>query len=300
MWETQFEAIGTHWWIGVEDERLSEDQIQALSQMEKICRYFEQKWSRFLPESDLTLLNKNQDSRVEIESELAEMLELGLSMQAFTNNAFNVNLGSVLEGHGYDAQYSFQKNEVKLQRSRGSFSVIREKGNTGKIWLKRDGFVQFDLGGVGKGYLIDKIATWLRKNEIQHFLIDGGGDIFGTLHKDGRGWNLGLQHYADLESVIGQVELKNSALAGSGSYRRRVGEFHHLIDSRTKKPTSRTLAVFVTGENALMTDVVATALSVSDPECWPGLRRECGVEYCVVLADERLVVSEGWAGELFA
>jgi FAD:protein FMN transferase len=296
MWKTQFEAIGTHWWIGVEDEELSADQTQALSHIENICREFETKWSRFLPESDLSLLNKNQKSRVEIEPELGEMLAVGQQMHELTRGAFNVNLGSVLEGHGYDAQYSFKKNEEKLQKARGSFSVTKKAG---KWVLERDGFVQFDLGGVGKGYLIDKIATWLQKQQIRHFLIDGGGDIFGTVHKDGRGWNLGLQHYGDLESVIGQVELKNSALAGSGSYRRRVGEFHHLLDSRTKKPTSRTLAVFVTGTNALMADVVATALSVSDTECWPILREKCEIEYCVVLADESLVTSPGWQGELF-
>ena len=80
------------------------------------------------------------------------------------------------------------------------------------LWL--DGPVVFDLGGMGEGYCIDRVADILETSGYAHYLVDGGGDIYATTKRDGGEWRVALEYPGKADTAAGMVLLKNEGVCG--------------------------------------------------------------------------------------
>lgn len=278
------DGLGTHWQILIDQKETSAGLL--LSIRELVAR-FEQKYSRFLPESEINLIGRSNKTRLVISSNLAKMLHFGLILKKLTNGAFDLNIAAVLESNGYDSDYSFTKKDISTHSG--------DYGLSGRTLVKR-GLVKLDLGALGKGYLIDLIAKFLQREGIKNFLINGGGDIYATCKANDQSWRVAVEHPVYSDQAIGVVELKNQALATSTSQKRKFGNFHHLLNSRTQRPIDDVLSVSVLAPSAIVADGIATAIFVSSSSDRPMIAGKLKAEYFVVFPDLGFQVSPGFPG----
>ena len=281
MFSFEGDGLGTHWQVLVDESEVSADLGNMI--IDKIG-VFEKKFSRFLPESEVNILAANRKSEIEISDDLAKMLEFGLSLKKVTQGAFDPDMDGVMSSFGYDGTYTFRRKPIP---TKGDFEL---KGNI----LSKNGTVKLDLGAFGKGYLVDQIAKFLKKEGLEHFLVNGGGGVYASTKADGSPWLAAIEHPLDPDRAIGEVRLDNHALATSSSQKRRIGDFHHLISARTHLPINNVLSVSVLAPTAMVADGVATALFVSTEEIWSKISEKLKIEFLVVFPDLSFKKSSGF------
>lgn len=224
-----FQALGTVWYIecfeNIEDYR----KLEIKHYLEKYILDFQNKYSRFLHDS---ILNKYNRGEVELDcdEDLKNMIEMGEQFKIETDGIFDINIKDRLEEMGYG---KLEKNNIR----------------------------NIDLGGIGKGYLIDKIKNILEeKFNLKYFLINGGGDIYLTSDND-KEVELYLQHPVEENKFIGSIKIKDRAFCCSSSFKRswiqNGVEQNHFISDRPVIAAS-----YVVGDNATEADVYATVLCI--------------------------------------
>lgn len=283
-----FSGLGTTWSIMVDHTNFSKKDQHVLIDC---ASDFENKFSRFKDTSEVGRLN-NATDQFTISHELKEMFTLGLKLNKLTNGYFDLNINKLITGLGYDKQYSFKQDREAIDTKRGSFEI---KKNT----FQKKGLVETDLGSLGKGYLIDKLARLLKSQAYSFFLIEGGGDIYATTKKDNSSWNIALEHPLDPQTAIGQVSLKNQAITSSSSQKRKTNDFHHLLDPKANRPSNNLLFVSILASNAFLADALATAMFVTPQEYWPNLIKNFEFEYLAVNPDMSFTNSPRFSRYLF-
>ncbi len=220
----------------------SEEQLRALAmkafaEVERI----EETYSRFLEESELSHLNTQLGQWVEISDEFYGLIHFGESVRTQTRGAFDLTVQSILEGWGYDSMYSL------TEKAAGETGKIELRASSGDDAAAVKISQPIDLGGLGKGYAIDRIRALLedQKNggELEHYLIDAGGDLYAKGEAADGPWAMIFEHPLDAKKAIGEVEVDGFALACSSPLRRRWRNKHHLVEPRSKTPAGELLAV---------------------------------------------------------
>jgi thiamine biosynthesis lipoprotein len=165
--------------------------------------------------------------------------------------------------------------------------------------------MSLDLGGIAKGYSIDRALHVLQQSGIQQALVNAGGDIrcLGT-KPDGSPWRIGIQH-PRRPGVLGVVELQNAAITTSGDYERffvrddasthEEVRYHHLLDPQTGMPARGCQSVTILTKTAEAADVYSTAVFIMGPE--QGLafiEEDPDLEGMIVRADGGIVTSSGF------
>lgn len=284
-----FEAIGTHWHISLDGEEISEGLKEAI--LSEVTA-FEERFSRFLPGSEVNAFRDSAPGDYEISEELAVLLQRAQELRLLTNGTYDPAVGELLEKAGYDSSYSFEESreasEFRLPRW-----TLKERA------LTIDGPAAFDLGGIGKGYCIDKVANLLQDQGSRYFVVDGGGDMYATVKRGGGGWKVAIQYPGKPDLAAGVVELRNEAIAVSDSYRRRWGNWHHIVDPRHRQAIKETAGVVAVASNAWNADCMTSALFLSEREYWKPASEKYDAQYIVFRGDGTSLVSKDWRGELF-
>lgn len=254
-------------------------------------------YTRFQPTSELSVMNANSGKWFEVTAEFFMLIEQMLKLSRETNGAFDPTVIDFLETYGYDPQYDFSKldnpdldnNVRQMATKRASWRDIElDKDN---LRVKLHPGQRIDLGGIGKGYAID--CAYEKLNQFKNFLVDAGGDLRVKGHNEqGEPWQLGLVHnHNDAKVTIGRVESTGIALASSGSWARKVRQFHHIIDPRTGRPTNTLKTAFVTAADAATADSWATAIFV-DPSLAETL--PAGVEALLIDTQDQATSTAGF------
>lgn len=282
--ELTVEALGTQVRI-VCVSLLNVDDV--MNRVVEECRRIESSFSRFVEGNELSRLNGSLGEWVDVSDELYDLLVFGHDLFERTEGAFDMTVGSLLEGWGYDDAYSFKEGES------GSLGRIEFEG--GRVRVS----APVDLGGLGKGYALDRMNDIL--NEVDHVLLDAGGDLLVRgLDADGKRWRVALEHPTDLSKAIGVVEVSGSlALASSSPAKRRWGSRHHLVDPKNEAPADNMLAVYTQAQEAMMADAYATALFALGFEAAQHRLSEFPVEAMIVSPQGAMARSAGFQGELF-
>lgn len=284
-----FEAIGTHWNITVEDRALSKTEKNA------ILAYiddFDRRLSRFKPESEANRFREAEAGTYEISLEFARLLERADELRHLTAGRFDPAIAKLLETAGYDATYSLQpKNET------GSF-VLPEWHLSGTT-LKISGPITFDIGGIGKGYCIDKVAELLKSFGLRYFLVEAGGDAFGTTKASGEPWRVALEYPGRPGIAAGLTFLTNSAIAASDTFRRRWQNWNHIVDAKAGTPVASLIGAVAIAPNAWAADCMTSALFFANEATYPEAARRYQAEYLIFKDDNQCLKSASWSGELF-
>jgi FAD:protein FMN transferase len=183
-----------------------------------------------------------------------------------------------------------QRNEFPTEEQ---LAEVRAASNWNGIRLTSTGIIKhvpqasIDLGGIAKGYAIDRALDVLRQAGVRGGLVDVGGDLacFG-LQPSGQPWLVDVKD-PDLPGAFVRLQVVDRAVATSGDYARRIviagKRYSHIIDPRTGRPADAARSATVVAPSALVADVWATALSILGPGGFERLPK--GVEALLVTAD---------------
>ena len=278
---TVFEIIIVH------DDRYYAHQA-AWDAFEELAR-LEQELSRFIENSDISRINSLAAGQPLVLGPAAfECLQLCTRISAETDGAFDITIGSLMECWLNKGKSTRTPSEAELDAARqltGMHLVkLDEAGHT--VQLKA-GPVYIDLGGVGKGYAVDRMAGLLRDWSIDTALVQGGASSVTTLGvpPDMEGWPLTLSSPGNSRQVLARLSLHDRALSGSGL---RKGQ--HIIDPRTASPVAGRVAAWACAATAATADALSTAFMVMDPEA---VKQYC-LDHPEVLA---VILLEGRGGE---
>jgi thiamine biosynthesis lipoprotein len=248
-----FEAIGTHFWIEIFDDIIDEELEATKNRLELLCSTFNQDYSRFRADSQISILNRER-RLVDPSAECRALLSYGKALYLRTHTTFNILTGHILEARGYDAQYSFKATDgadaPSVCNPLTDLTISKSEINLacGNV----------DLGGFGKGWLIDKLSDDLKTHGIEHFLVNGGGDMYATSEVNGEALTIYLEHPTIAEQYLIETKLLNQGFAASSPFKRRwkSGEktYHHII-AQGDVPE---IATFVKAPSAVDADAFAT------------------------------------------
>jgi thiamine biosynthesis lipoprotein len=285
QWE--FEAIGTHWWIGVYGP-LDAAQLEAVRHRIALrIERFDATYSRFRSDSVVTKISQ-QAGEFRLPADSRRLFAWYRKLYTLTRGAVTPLVGQLLSDAGYDAAYSLQPRELRTPPSWDEAMTFR----SGILHTTQP--VLLDVGAAGKGYLVDIVGGILQAAGITRYCVDAGGDIRFMHPADSM--RVGLEHPDHPGQLVGVATLQNAALCGSAGNRRAWKGYHHIMDPFTRSSPRHLKAVWAVAADAMAADGITTALYFTPAE---ELRRQVDFEYVLVHGDDSATHSPGFPGELF-
>ncbi|HIE30773.1 MAG TPA: FAD:protein FMN transferase, partial [Methanosarcinales archaeon] len=161
--------------------------------------------------------------------------------------------------------------------------------------------MQVTLGGVAKGYAVDRAIGVLQEHSICHALVNAGGDIRAMgFRREDDPWRVALRNPSDKTEHITVMNLEDMSVATSGNYERYFSEearASHIIDPKTGYAADDLLSATIIAENATDADALATAVFVlGEKDGMDLIERLDGVEGLIITADRRILRSSGFGG----
>lgn len=260
-------------------------------------RRIEARFSRFLPNSDLSRMNSSLGVWQEIPEEIFLLAKCAEEFHSKTEGHFDVGLKVVLDSLGYDKDYSFVQKEMPVFPPMNMPAFLLDEKNL-RIRLNRP----IEFGGMGKGYALDRVSGLLLKHGVSHYCINAGGDIYAKRGQGEEKWQILLEHPDNPEYAIGQIALDGKSIAGSSPNRRKWGggKLHHLLNAKTLLPATGTKAIFTLAETGIEADAYATAIFTAGFEEGIELSKKLPVEMLLISAENQMYSSPGFEAEIFA
>ena len=213
-------------------------------------------FSLFIPNSSISKLNEKGGLR-NPPKELVEVLTFSNKISKQTNGAFDVTVQPLWLAH---SKYFNKKEKLQkaIEDARRLVSYKNISINKEEISFKKLG-VQITLNGIAQGYITDVITNILKERGFTNVLVDlGEFNSIGGYDKN-RDWNIATPYLKD----IPYLKLNNQAMASSGAYGTRFNKkYHHLFDVTTGTSANYLKSVTVRAKNAMLSDALATAISV--------------------------------------
>jgi thiamine biosynthesis lipoprotein len=261
----------------------------------------------WLPDSDVSKLNAAAGVEpVKVAPELFGLLQKSLSISRATGGAFDITVGA------FRGLWKFDQD---LDGSLPSAAAVKERRNlvgyqdlvldvdTGTAFLRRKG-MGVTLGGIAKGYTVDRAVAMLHDRGFVDFIVQAGGDLYVAGRRGDRAWRVGVRDpRGAADDSFALIELENGTFSTSGDYERGLVKggkrYHHIIDPSTGFPADRCRSVTVLAKDALTADVWSTALFIiGAKEGLPRVEAMKDVEAIFVDADNQVHLSSGLRGRL--
>jgi FAD:protein FMN transferase len=225
----------------------------------------EQEFSRFLPNSDISRINAlPKNGTISISVDTFACLQVCKQLYEMTFGAFDITIGNL---------YEIWLDDDKSLKNPSMRDINEAKDSTGMQYIRLDSRnlnltnlghnIHLDLGGVGKGFALDRIKDVLQDWEIKTALIHAGYSSVLALGKPFQldGWPVTISDPRDGANLLATLFLKNIALSGSGIIKGR-----HIIDPEEGKPVNNRIAAWTRGDTAAICDGASTALMVMNDE----------------------------------
>jgi len=167
----------------------------------------------------------------------------------------------------------------------------------GKVLLKKKGMA-IDLGGIAKGYAVDRAFVLLKELGYRNLVVNAGGDLRVGGSKPEGAWSIGIQHPRDPEKIMARISVSDTAVATSGDYEKffihQGKRYHHILNPKNGFPAEGCQSVTVLHKEATTADALATAIFVLGPEKGYVLcQRLEGVDCLIVDKGSNITTSPG-------
>lgn len=233
--------------------------------------YVEQIFSRFDSNSELSRLNRSNGNPMLVSDTLLEVLSLALEHRRLTMGIYDPFILPVLEQAGYSESFDLLKDKHDI-RTKNSEADAEKSGqelllNVGLKSAQLLGGGRMDLGGIVKGWSVDRIANRFIQKGFPAGMINAGGDLYVWGGNDRSPWEIEIEDPWNETDLVATVRLKQGAAATSSilgrKWRTEQGIMHHLIDPRTKAPAqSDVVQCTVIGNSVAECEVYAKVICI--------------------------------------
>ena len=286
------------------------DEPSAVAAFAQVFREFdrlEALLSIWKPGSDVVRINEAAGrTAVAVSRDTIVVLEAAAQASEWTGGKFDITFGALADIWKFDHDQDDtvpDRRAIEARLPLVDYRFVHVDRAAGTAFISKAG-TRIHLGGIGKGYAVDRAAVILRARGLSDFLIQSGGDLYVAGLNDGAPWKLGI---ADPRGTGGQtfatLELSNGTLSTSGDYERFFIEngirYHHLLDPDRGTPAAGSRSVTIVADSAMLADVLSTGVFVLGPEAGMALlERLPQVEGVIVSASNQVLVSSGLTGRV--
>lgn len=257
--------------------------------------------SDWIPTTQISEVNKNAGIKpVKVDDEVFQLVERALKISKITNGAFDISYASMDKIWKFDGSMKEMPTPKAIKKSVEKIGyqniILNEKEKT--IFLKNQG-MKLGLGGIGQGFIADKIKALLQSKGCTSGIVNVSGDIntWGR-QPDGKLWTIGIINPMNKNKVFATFPLENNAVETSGSYEKYVIfngiRYSHIIDPRTGYPAQGVVSVSVFAKQTEIADGLATGIFVLGVEVGLDLINQLkGIE-CIIIDDKgKIHLSKG-------
>jgi thiamine biosynthesis lipoprotein len=258
------QAMATTFEVIAQYEDASYAQQAARAAFDEVDR-LERDLSRFLENSDVARINNLPAYQaLPLSLDAFECLKISAEMYEQTRGAFDVTAGFLV-----DCWRDKDKNprtpspeELAFARAHTGVDLLLLDEATHAVALLESPIL-VDLGGVGKGYAVDRMADMLREWSVDRALLHGGFSSVLALDapQGAKGWPVTLSHPDNRRRTLARLNLERVAVSGSG-----LEKGTHIIDPRRGEPARGTLATWSLAPDAARADALSTAFMIMSPD----------------------------------
>jgi FAD:protein FMN transferase len=244
---------------------------KALEELRRIERLMSPK----LAESDLAQLNTRAGDRVKVSKDTFDVIDKSLWVAKVSSGAFDITFATMSDlwkfGDALDSNPSPPSLETVAQRrSLVDWTKVETDARTLEVKVPKGR--RIGLGGIAKGYGVDRASAVLRAEGVTDFMIQAGGDLYASGTKpSGEPWLGGIQDPRAADgSPFATLQLRDCGLSTAGDYERYYfadgKRYHHIIDPKTGYPSTASRSVSIWAPNAFMSDAIDDAVFILGPE----------------------------------
>lgn len=248
----------------VMDLKIYSENDEALSEAKAEIRRIDALFDRGNENSDIYRINKNKSA--DISAETADVIRAALSISERTDGAFDITVAPVMDLWGFYGNEFNVPSDDELQSTLEGVGYEKIQLDNTNISIPEN--TGIDLGGIGKGYTSDRIASLLKHRGVKSAIISLGGNVHAIgKRNDGSEWTVGITDPHNKSQLVGKLKISDKAVITSGAYQRYFEQegitYHHIIDPTTGKSADSGLAsVTVITDSGMTADGLSTALFV--------------------------------------
>jgi thiamine biosynthesis lipoprotein len=258
--------------------------------------------SAWKPASDIGHINVAEGRPVCVQAETLEVLERSLWASRISDGAFDVTFEVMSDvwRFGSAAEKTPQvpsADQIAIRRDLIDYRRI-EIDHVDRT-VRVPAGMRIGLGGIGKGYIVDRAADVLRGSGVDSFFIQAGGDLLGVGHKpSGEPWTSGIQDpRGPRGAYFAVLGFSDHAFSTAGDYAHAFfaqgQRYHHIIDPQTGYPATACRSVTVWAPDATTADALDDAVFVLGPVAGLELvEKTPGVGAVIVDTENQLIVSK--------
>lgn len=258
------EAMHTRWQLSLPDGSGAEaERVFA------VIREVEASASEWRPETPIGRLNRAAGSgeRVALPAEVEALLRTSVELARKTDGAFDPTWAALW------SLWDFSRPRLPspAERAAAVAHVGWSRLELGEGWARLpEAGMAVGLGGIAKGWALDRAAALLRAAGHRDFLLVAGGQVYAGGLKDGRPWQVGVRDPRGAETeIFATLPVSDRSVSTSGDYERFFEldgvRWHHILDPRSGLPSTRARAATVSCPDGTTADALSTALVVLGP-----------------------------------
>ncbi|MGI9326414.1 MAG: FAD:protein FMN transferase [Pseudomonadales bacterium] len=265
-WESlDHEAMGTRihaeaWHADPEIARRALAEVQT--EMQRIDAAF----SPYREDSELSFLNREASKGwTQVSAELIRLLTASQRVSELTEGAFDVTFASA--GRYYDYRRGEAPDQATLDSAVEGIDYRHIEIDAARQRVRfKHAATYVDLGGIAKGYAVDRAATIFAAAGIREASVSAGGDTRILGDRRGQPWVVGVQHPRDTKKMAVRLPLSDTAISTSGDYERFFVQdgvrYHHIIDPTSGSSAAGSMSVTILGPSGIFTDALSTSVFV--------------------------------------
>ncbi|OZY87800.1 thiamine biosynthesis protein ApbE [Cellvibrio mixtus] len=289
--------VSVTFWL--EDEaKAAEALVAVMAEMHRIDQHF----SPYIASSELSRANQQAvlataEKPLAISAELTRLIDKSLYYSRLTDGAFDITFASLARYYDYRKKLTPSEAQRAALLPAINYRLIHLDKQHRTLWFEHPQ-LYIDLGGIAKGYAVDRGIDILRGYGIAHASLSAGGDSRVLGDKRGRPWLVGIKN-PRADAVAISLPLDNVSVSTSGDYERYFiadnGErVHHIINPRTGKSTSGVNSVTIIGPLGFDTDPLSTSVFVMGPEKGLALINQLpGFDAVIITSQGKVLYSQG-------
>jgi len=268
--QAQRTLMGTIWALTLVGGSDADAKAAAARAFDEVAR-LEALLSEWQPDSEISRVNAAAGvAPVKIGPELLDCIRASLEIARWSDGAFDISWAGLRGLWDFSADSSHippTPARVKALLPLWNYRNIVLDESASTLLLKRKG-MQIGLGGVAKGYALDRAGELLQQAGFDNYLMYAGGQVLTHGRKGGRPWRVGIQHPREARHFA-YVEIEDGSLATSGDYEHAYlhegRKYHHIIDPKSGFPSDKSASVTLVAKTALWADAVDTAVFIMGP-----------------------------------
>ncbi|MCA6423812.1 MAG: FAD:protein FMN transferase [Flavobacterium sp.] len=262
---------------------------QAITEVKRI----ESLISDWIPTTPVSQINQAAGKQaIKVPLELIELIERSIKISKLTDGAFDISYASMDKIWKFDGSMTTMPTPEAIKQSVakvGYEKIIIDKENL-TVMLKDEG-MKLGLGGIGQGYIADKIKALLLSKGCVAGLVNVSGDI-STWGKqpNGEQWKVGIKNPMNKNKIFATFPLEDTAVETSGSYEKYVTfngkRYSHIIDTRTGYPATGLISVSVFAKTTELADALATGVFVMGKDAGMNLVNQLPGISCIMVDED--------------